>query len=219
MQNIKGLSLLNGTLYFDSHNKIELNKVALNIAELLVKQKKILKLSGELFSCKDTIDSREYFRLDRKLAEFLGIRGYGVHLIAYISQKNNYKIWVPKRNKNKAVEPGKWDNTVAGGIKAGENIYSALKRESSEEAGFNINNFNIKSVGTINYNWRNSPYTLRRDTLYLFDMEVEKDFQPTCLDGELEKFKLLNWRKIMYFIQHTDLVKSNCNLVFFNFFS
>ena len=41
LQNIKGLSLLNGTLYFDSHNKIEPNKVALNIAELLVKQKNL----------------------------------------------------------------------------------------------------------------------------------------------------------------------------------
>ena len=28
--------------------------------------------------------------LDRKLVEFLGIRGFGVHLIAYVKQKNSY---------------------------------------------------------------------------------------------------------------------------------
>ena len=39
-----------------------------------------------------------------------------------------------KRAKNKRIEPNKLDNTVAGGISAGETIYEALIRESYEEA-------------------------------------------------------------------------------------
>ena len=96
--------------------------------------------ANELFSCRNTIDGKEFFKLDRKLVEYLGIRGYGVHLIAYIKQKNSYKLWVPKRNKNKLVSPSKFDNSVAGGVRAGEGIFSALEREAYEEAGLKKNN-------------------------------------------------------------------------------
>ena len=141
-----------------------------------------------------------------------------MHLIAYIKNKNSYKLWVPKRNKNKLVEPSKFDNTVAGGVKAGETIFSALKREANEEAGIKKEELKkLKPVGTINYNWKNSPYTLRRDTLYLFDLEVDKTFKPDCLDGEVEKFQLMDWKKVLNFMQTTNLIKNNCNLVFFNF--
>ena len=66
-----------------------------------MKKKNFFIPTNELFSCRNTIDGKELFKLDRKLVEYLGIRGYGVHLIAYIKQKNSYKLWVPKRNKNK----------------------------------------------------------------------------------------------------------------------
>ena len=159
-----------------------------------------------------------FFKLDRKLVEYLGIRGYGVHLIAYIKQKNSYKLWVPKRNKNKLASPSKFDNSVAGGVRAGEGIFNALEREAYEEAGLKKKQLNnVKLVGTLNYNWKNSPYTLRRDTLYLFDLEVDDNFKPQCLDGEVEKFELMEWKKVLKLMQNTDSIKNNCNLVFFNF--
>lgn len=215
---LEGINLINNSLFFKDTRKVNLNKKASEIAELLCKKKHILKLTGENFSCRKTVDSKEYFNLDRALVDFLGIRGYGVHLIAYIRENNSYKLWVPKRNKNKLIEPSVFDNTVAGGIKAGENIYNALKREAYEEAGLKINSFNnIKLVGTINYNWKNRIYSIRRDTLFLFDLEVDKTFRPICSDGEVEEFKLMDWKKVLQLIQETDLVKNNCNLVFSNF--
>ena len=71
----------------------------------------------------------------------------------------------------------------------------ALEREAYEEAGLKKQLNNVKLVGTLNYNWKNSPYTLRRDTLYLFDLEVDDKFKPQCLDGEVEKFELMEWKK------------------------
>ena len=130
----------------------------------------------------------------------------------------SFKLCVPKRNKDKLVEPSKLDNTVAGGVKEGESIFSALEREAYEEAGLTRHDLkNVKLVGTINYNWKNTQYTLRRDTLYLFDLEVDKSFNPNCLDGEVEEFKLMDWKKVLHLIQNTNSVKNNCNLVFFNF--
>ena len=216
--NTEGLFLLDHKIYFKYKDKTRLNRTVSNISKVLIKKKIAFKPSDEYFSCRPTVDGKEFFKLDRKLLEFLGIRGYGVHLIAYLKYKNSYKLWVPKRNKDKLVEPSKLDNTVAGGVKKGEDIFSALEREAHEEAGLTRHDLkNVKLVGTLNYNWKNTQYTIRRDTLYLFDLEVDKSFKPNCLDGEVGEFKLMDWKKVLHLIQNTNLVKNNCNLVFFNF--
>ena len=69
---------------------------------------------------------------------------------------------MPKRNKKIGIA-SKFDNSVAGGVRAGEGIFSALEREAYEEAGLKKEQLNnVKLVGTLNYNWKNSVYTLRR---------------------------------------------------------
>ena len=216
--NVKDVYLFEKNIYLENTSEIKVKKIILKITETLSKKKNFFIPTNELFSCRNTIDGKEFFKLDRKLVEYLGIRGYGVHLIAYIKKKNSYKLWVPKRNKNKLASPSKFDNSVAGGVRAGEGIFSALEREAYEEAGLKKKQLNnVKLVGTLNYNWKNSPYTLRRDTLYLFDLEVDDKFKPQCLDGEVEKFELMEWKKVLKLMQNTDSIKNNCNLVFFNF--
>ena len=215
---VKGISLAEQNICFEYTSKYQLKKIILKITEILSEKKNLFIPANELFSCRKTIDDKELFKLDRKLVEFLGIRGYGVHLIAYVKKKNSYKLWVPKRNKKKLASPSKFDNSVAGGVRAGEDIFGALEREAYEEAGFKKEQLNnVKLVGTLNYNWKNSPYTLRRDTLYLFDLEVDDKFKPHCLDGEVEKFELMDWKKVLKLMQNTNSIKNNCNIVFFNF--
>jgi len=85
--NVKGIYLLKQKIYFEDTSKNKLNKIILKITETLSKKKKFFIPTGELFSCRKTIDDKELFKLDRKLVEFLGIRGYGVHLIVYIKKK------------------------------------------------------------------------------------------------------------------------------------
>jgi len=215
---IKKTSLINKKLYLENTNYDLLSKNSEEIAKILIEKKKLKRLSGEYFPCKENFNHKEIFKLDRSLVEFLGIRGYGVHLIAYTKKNNIYKLWIPKRNKNKLIDPLKLDNTVAGGVQSGEDIYDALKREAKEEAG--IPNDIIKKaklVGTINYMWRNNKFSLRRDTLFVFDLEVDKSFTPSSKDGEVQDFKLIHWKKTLDIIQNTDNFKRNCALVIANF--
>lgn len=216
--NIDNISLLDRCLYIQAKSFKEANAVFKDIGSLLVFKKRISHLTGELFSCRKTIESKEIFRLDRALVEMLGVRGYGVHMIAYTKINNLYKLWIPKRNKNKSVAPSKLDNTVAGGVKAGESLFQSLKREAMEEASITPDKLkNSKLVGAINYSWKKSLYTIRRDTLFLFDLEVDSSFFPKCNDGEVENFKLMHWNKVLEFIQSTDYFKNNCALVIAKF--
>ena len=84
--NVDGISLLEQNIYFEDTSKTKLNKIITKITEILSKEKNFFNPAGELFSCRKTIDSSELFKLDRRLVDFLGIRGYGVHLIAYVKQ-------------------------------------------------------------------------------------------------------------------------------------
>ena len=208
----------NDSLILKERNKNKLNSILANTTDLLVKKKIIKVITGEMFPCTLNIMGKVYFELDRALVEYLGIRGYGVHLVAYVKENKKIKIWTPKRAKNKRIEPNKLDNTVAGGISAGETIYEALIRESYEEAALEKKIIReAVQYGAINYIWRNKEFTIRRDTLFLYDLELSKDVIPKNIDGELVKFRLLSVKKIIEKIQKTDDFKKNCVLVIASF--
>ena len=208
----------NDSLILKERNKNKLNSTLANTTDLLVKKKIIKVITGEMFPCTLNIMGKVYFELDRALVEYLGIRGYGVHLVAYVKENKKIKIWTPKRAKNKLIEPNKLDNTVAGGISAGETIYEALIRESYEEAALEKKIIReAVQYGAINYIWRNKEFSIRRDTLFLYDLELSKDVIPKNIDGELVKFRLLSVKKIIEKIQKTDDFKKNCVLVIASF--
>ena len=213
------LILLNQKIYLLEKNKMKINFILKDIYNIFLSEKVLYKLSGELFPCYEDFIKKEIFSLDRAAVEFLGIRGYGVHLIAYKKFKSKTKIWIPTRSRKKKIAPGKLDNTVAGGVGSGEKIHEAIEREALEEA--NINRKTLKNaiqVGSINYDWRNGPYTLRRDTLFMFDLEVDDNFVPSNLDGEVGNFKLMDWKEVYYLIKNTNRFKKNCGLVLISFF-
>ena len=212
--------LKNNSLFFKEEKKKHLNITVKNICELLAEKKIISRVTGEDFPCVSTLGQKELFVIERALVEYLGIKGFGVHLIAYVKTgKNKIKVWVPLRAANKKVEPNKLDNTVAGGISAGETVYQALIREGFEEASFKKNILNkALQVGTITYAWRNKKFSLRRDTLFLFDLELPTNIIPVNNDGEVSKFKLYNYNKVIEKINFTNDFKKNCALVLASFF-
>ncbi len=213
-------TLKNDNLSFKEKKKKQLDITLKNICELLVEKKIVSQVTGENFPCVTSFGKKELFILERSLVEYLGIRGYGVHLIAYVrTGKSKIKVWVPLRSSNKRVEPNKLDNTIAGGVSAGETVYQALIREGFEEASLKKNILNkALQVGTINYVWRNKKLSIRRDTLFLFDLELTKNIIPKNNDGEVSKFNLYSSKKIIDTIKNTYNFKKNCALVMASFF-
>ena len=96
---VNEISLVGQKIFLENKSIIGLKKTILKITEILSKKKNLFIPTNELFSCRQSADSKELFKLDRKLVEFLGIRGYGVHLIAYIKKKIPINYGCPKEIK------------------------------------------------------------------------------------------------------------------------
>jgi len=59
------------------------------------------------------------------------------------------EIFLQKRSSEKKIQPGKWDTSVGGHLLAGEDFETALKRETKEELGIELKNFDF----LYNYIW------------------------------------------------------------------
>ena len=56
-----------------------------------------------------------------------------VHL--HILSEGKDALYLQKRSMNKDIQPGKWDTAVGGHVDLGENVMTALLRETREELG------------------------------------------------------------------------------------
>jgi len=73
-------------------------------------------------------------RIDRGAIPAFGIQATGVHLNGLVRQADGLHVWVARRARNKALDPGKLDHIVAGGVPAGLTSAETLVKEAAEEA-------------------------------------------------------------------------------------
>lgn len=129
--------------------------------------------------------------VERCSAAFWGIRAQGVHLTATCAGK----MWLARRSPSKSTEPNKLDQLAAGGVAAGMGIRATLIKEAAEEAGIAAELMRAaRPTGVLSY-CQASDAGVRRDTIYNFDVELPRDFQPHNGDGEVAEFLLLDWRE------------------------
>ncbi|KAL8924880.1 MAG: hypothetical protein Q9208_003763 [Pyrenodesmia sp. 3 TL-2023] len=165
-------------------------------------------------------------RMARGGSALFGIHTIGVHMMAFCrNHLDGIKLWIPRRAATKQTYPGMLDNTVGGGIVAGEDPFDCLLREAREEASFPehcIRN-HAKAVGTISYFHVRDARAggevglLQPATQYLYDMELPGDMVPKPSDAEVQEFLLWSLAETMAALREGQF-KPNSAVALIDFF-
>ena len=111
-----------------------------------------------------------------------------LHPVIHLHIFNNKgEVLLQKRNKNKLVQPEKWDTAVGGHIALGEDIETALKRETKEELGLK----NLKHNFITKYFWQSD---IEKELVFVFMADInEINFKP---NDEVDDVKFLSMKEI-----------------------
>jgi len=122
--------------------------------------------------------------IERAAARFFGIRTYAAHMNGLIEGAEPM-LWLARRAATKPIDPGMWDNLVAGGIGHGFDARGALEKECWEEAGIGADlAARLVPRGTLDV-LREAPEGIQCETLFAFDLTLPASFIPANQDGEV----------------------------------
>jgi 8-oxo-dGTP pyrophosphatase MutT (NUDIX family) len=157
-------------------------------------------------------------RLDRGALPGFGVLAEGVHLNGLVRRNDGIHVWVARRAADKALDPGKLDHIVAGGVPSGLTPGETLVKEAEEEAAIPASLARrAVPVALIAYAMER-PEGLRRDRLHCYDLDLPEDFCPRAADGEVEAFELWPIAAVLQEVRDTDRFKFNVNLVLIDLF-
>jgi 8-oxo-dGTP pyrophosphatase MutT (NUDIX family) len=163
-------------------------------------------------------DGRVLATLDRGALPLFGIEATGVHVNGLVRRADGLHLWIGHRAMDKALDPGKLDHVVAGGVPAGLTPRETLVKEAGEEAAIPpALAARAVEVARIAYAMER-PEGLRRDRLLCYDLELPEDFVPRPSDGEVALFELWPVTRVLEAVRETDMFKFNVNLVLIDLF-
>jgi 8-oxo-dGTP pyrophosphatase MutT (NUDIX family) len=158
------------------------------------------------------------FVMERAAVPKFGIVATGIHVNGIVRDADGgVRMWIGRRALNKANSPGKLDQLVGGGKPAGASVRETLLKEGAEEADLpEAVAGRAVPVGAITYRTERSE-GLRRDVLYVFDLELPENAVPRNTDGEISEFYLWPLQRVIETVRETDEFKFNCALVVIDF--
>ena len=173
---------------------------------------------NEAFDVRATPNGPALSQIDRGVLPDFGIQAVGVHVNGLVRRPDTLHIWIAKRAADKALDAGKLDHIVAGGVPAGMTAAETLVKEAAEEAAIpaSLARRAVKQA-EITYAMER-PEGLRRDVLHCYDLDLPEDFVPRAADGEVESFILWPAARVLEAIRKTDDFKFNVNLVLMDLF-
>lgn len=171
------------------------------------------RVRNEAFDVRATPSGPVLGSIDRGALPVFGIAAQGVHLDGLVRRPDGLHVWIGKRAADKALDPGKLDHIVAGGIPAGLSPWETLIKEAQEEAAIPPHLLaTATQYATLSYAMAR-PEGLRRDVLHCYEVELPADFTPVPTDGEVECFELWPLPAALEAVRTTDDFKFNVNVV------
>ncbi len=173
-----------------------------------------MHLRDEFCDVKPYFSDVSLLQIQRGAHEFFGVKGYGVHAIAYVENRFGLWIWAARRSAHKSKYPGLLDDTIAGGlVGGGYSPRDILLKEAWEEAFMHPEIANTATAcGMVSYK-RNVGYLTEWATLFVYDIAVDERFVPKPNDSEVERFELLPAQTVYDLVQQGTHYKPNCHLV------
>jgi isopentenyldiphosphate isomerase len=182
----------------------------------LAAEGRVPKLRGELYAVIETFGSDVIFDIDRGATTSFGIVNSGFHLNGVVrgAAPEEDRMWIAQRAFNKTTFPGKLDNMVAGGHPSGLTPQENVIKECAEEAGMpEALARTARPVSILSYTMEVSD-GLRRHAMLAYDIDLETEFMPVPVDGEVQGFTLYPVDEVARLVRtERDAFKYNCNLV------
>ena len=141
--------------------------------------------------CAPAATARCWQRVDRGALPVFGVLAAGVHVNGLVQRADGLHLWVARRAADKALDPGKLDHLVAGGIPAGMTPRETVVKEAAEEAGVSRTLAETRGgdrAGQLRHG------TAGRTAARLADLlrsSLPADFIPHPADGEVRKLRTL----------------------------
>lgn len=137
--------------------------------------------------------------IERSAMRPLGMLTKAVHLNAWSSDG---RLWIARRADTKTTDPGMWDTLVGGLAGAGEDLDSALVRESHEEAGLEPAHLQARQpLRIILRMHRRLPEGYQVEDALVSDCVLPDTAQPRNLDGEVSEFRLVDMKTAWSMVQ------------------
>lgn len=180
-----------GALFFEAENPVQASKRLAAVSQLFKNLNRVFAWRDELLPVVPLNDfgrTTVLAAIERAMCRPFAFSTFAVHLNPFTSDG---RLWVGQRSLKKAIGPGYWDNCAAGMAPLSESFISAMQREAYEEAGIEPGSMDFHFCARhlisrpVHEGW------MREHTI-LFEAEVDSNFRPHNVDGEVAGFELLD---------------------------
>ena len=147
--------------------------------------------------------------VERGAVRPLGIATRAVHLVG---QTANGGMWVQQRALNKANDPGLWDTLMGGMVSSQDDLQSALRRETWEEAGLQLADLHaLERCGRVTISRPSEEVDVdpiglafTQEDIDWFRCTMPDSVMPTNQDGEVAQFQLLSREALVERLQRNE---------------
>jgi 8-oxo-dGTP pyrophosphatase MutT (NUDIX family) len=163
-----------------------------NVARTLAAEGALTAWRNEHYAVVPEFGAPPWFLLERAAARYFGIHTYAAHVNGLVDEGGPILMWFARRSETKPIDPGMLDNLVGGGIAAGHGIAETVAKESWEEAGIDAAvASHARRTGIVDV-CRARPDGLQRETVFIHDLTLPRDFAPAGQDGEVVGHRLVD---------------------------
>lgn len=145
----------------------------------------------EAYAVTRTFGETPLFLLERGAARYFGVVTYAAHVNGIVPDGATTRMWLARRSRDKAVDPGLLDNLVGGGVAATFRVDETVVKEAWEEAGITASVARCAQPAGIVCSRRPMFDGLQREILFVHDLTLHAEFVPRNQDGEAIEHRLV----------------------------